>query len=140
MYRCQTLFYVVDWHEKSDFLLLQLFLLRLFFWSMISWKRTKKWPEPKNLFKVKNKLFHQCCLGHGGVDNVVDTAASNREFKNLAVCLIFSKLYILICNWWWLFTPIISGMNWNNRIGYVFRLLINQFKIRSAQWSAIKKF
>ena len=34
----------------------------------------------------------QCCLGHGGVDNVVDTAASNREFKNLAVCLIFFQI------------------------------------------------
>ena len=57
MYRCQKLFYVVDGHEKTDFSVLQPFWLRPFFWSMISKKMTKKWPEPKKLLIPKISFF-----------------------------------------------------------------------------------
>ena len=42
---------VVDRHEKADILLLGIFWLRPFFWSIKSEKMTKKSPEQKKMLK-----------------------------------------------------------------------------------------
>ena len=60
MYRCQKLFYVVDGHEKTDFLLLRFFLVPAIFSIHEILKKDQKITGAKKVTKVKNRLFHAC--------------------------------------------------------------------------------
>ena len=51
---------VLDRHEKTDFLLQQIFLLGSFFGHFLWFDGSKKMAGAKKLIKVKNQFFHAC--------------------------------------------------------------------------------